>query len=377
MKYLSDELIKPSNLHNFVNHLGILPNPDKILRKSGNTYKGLSELRNDSHVWSCIQSRKSGTLNLDNFIDQNGSDNKIHEFVGKFISELDMCKFISEILDAVLFGFQVHEIIWKFEQADSGRIIPSNLLAKPLEIFAFDLSGNLVLQPNAGMETRKLPDYKFLLSTYEANSQNPYGNGLLSKCYWNVTFKNSAVRFWVNYMEKYGMPLLIGQYTRGSTQQESEKLAEVLAEMTDDTVIVTPMDINIDIKEAAKNSSVELYRELINHCNSEISKTILSETLTTELQSGSFAAAQTHFRVRREVISSDTKIVEETINRLINYAVELNFGIARAPKFKFVINDSDNPNKIDRDLKLTSAGIRFTKEYWQKTYGISDNDFDL
>jgi phage gp29-like protein len=114
---------------------------------------------------------------------------------------------------------------------------------------------------------------------------------------------------------------------------------------------------------------------MINHCNSEISKTLLSETLTTEIDSGSFAAAQTHFRVRKEVVISDSKIVENSINKLISYAVKINFNINKFPKFQFVINDSDNLTKIERDIKLVQSGVKFTKDYWMKTYGLSDSDF--
>ena len=117
------------------------------------------------------------------------------------------------------------------------------------------------------------------------------------------------------------------QYQLGSTQEENQKIADALSNMTDDTVIVTPMDINIDIKEATRNSSTELFRELINQCNSEISKTLLSQTLTTEIGAGTFAAAQTHFRVRKEVIIADSKIVENSINKLIEYAVKINFNL--------------------------------------------------
>ncbi|MBX3043903.1 MAG: DUF935 family protein [Candidatus Kapabacteria bacterium] len=377
MKYLTDELVKSSNLQSFVNRIGILPNPDKILRKSGHTYQVLRDLRNDSHVWSCLQSRKSGTLNLDYFIDSNNSEQKVMDFIEKTLAGINLNRIISEILDAPYFGFQVHEIIWQNDKSNPAKLTLKDIALRPQEIFAFDTNGKLIFKPVFGKESKLVPEYKFLLTTFEADLLNPYGNSLLSKCYWNVTFKNSCIRFWVNYMEKYGMPLLIGQYNRGATQAESEKLAEALAEMTEDTVIVTPMDINIDIKEAARNSSVELYREMINHCNAEISKTILSETLTTELHSGSFAAAQTHFRVRREVIAADTKIVENTINELIDYIVKINFGETISPCFKFVINDSDNLNKIDRDIKLVNAGVKFTKDYWMRTYGLSADDFDL
>lgn len=375
MKYLTDELIKSNNVQRFVNQIGILPNPDKVLRRAGNTYQALRELRNDSHIWSCIQSRKSGTLNLDHFIDPNGCENSICDFVKMMLDRLDLNKTISTLLDTALFGFQVHEIIWKFEDDNEGRIVPERLLVKPQELFQIDTNCKAYLKASFDKEPKELPDYKFIVTTFEADTQNPHGNGLLSKCYWHVIFKNSAIRFWVNYMEKYGMPLLIGHFNRGASNDEISKLSEALAQMTDDTAIVTPSDIDIAIHEATRNSSVELFKELIKQCNSEISKTILSQTLTTEIDSGSYAAAQTHFRVRREVIAADSKIVEGAINQLINYAVTINFGKSQLPKFRFVINDSDNMNKIDRDIKLANAGVKFTKDYWMRTYGLSENDF--
>lgn len=375
MKYLTDELIKSSNLMNFVSKIGILPRPDKMHRRAGNTFQTYRDLKNDSHVWSCIQSRKSGTLNLDYFIDAAYSNSEIVEFIKEIFDDLDISSLISSILDTSLYGFQVQEIIWKNDK--NGNIIPDKIISKPHELFFIDNSNEILYKPEPLKDAMKLPDYKFLISRYEADSINPYGTGLLSKCYWYVVFKNSALRFWVNYMEKYGMPLVIGQINRGTDASEMNQLAELLAAMTDNTSIVTPNDINIEIKEPVRNSSIELFKELIKLCNNEISKTILSETLTTELESGSFAAAQTHFRVRREVISADSKLVENTVNQLIYYAVKINFGDLAYPKFRFVINDSDNLNKIDRDTKLVAAGVKFSKEYWMRTYGISDGDFSI
>ncbi len=375
MNYLTDELIKPNSNYNFINQIGILPAPEKVLSRSRNPYNTLRELKNDPHIWSCIQSRKSGTLTLDNFVDANYANNEIFNFVKQLLENLDLNKIISEILDAPFLGFQIHEIIWDYN--DNKQIIPIELKSKLQEFFISDSKGELKYKSNFSDDLLKLPEYKFIISSFERCEAMPYGNSLLSKCYWNVIFKNSATRFWVNYMEKYGMPLLIGQYQRGSTQEENQKLADVLSNMTDDTVIVTPMDINIDIKEATRNSSTELFRELINQCNSEISKTLLSQTLTTEIGAGTFAAAQTHFRVRKEVIIADSKIVENSINKLIEYAVKINFHSSQIPKFRFVINDSDNLNKIDRDIKLVNSGVKFTKEYIMKTYGLRSEDFDL
>ncbi len=377
MNYLTDELIKPNSNYRNISQLGILPQISKTLLSRGNPYSKIRELKNDSHVWSCIQSRKSGTLTLDSFLDANECSTETVEFIKNILNSIDMNKFVDELLDAPLMGFQVHDIIWKYSGENNQYLVPGKLVSRPQEYFGVDEHGDIMYKASLDDEYRKIPEYKFLITGSLNYNENPLSNSLLAKCYWNVIFKNTAVKFWVNYTEKYGFPLIIGQYNRGASQHEIQSLGEALQKMTDDTVLVTPMDIDLELKEAKRSSSAELYKELIHFCNSEISKTLLSETLTTEMRSGSYAAAQTHYRIRREVAAADSSLVESSINRLIAYTIKLNFDSDKYPKFKFVINDSDNLNKIDRDIQLNKAGVKFSKSYIMRTYGLSESDFDI
>lgn len=334
-KYLTNELVTRQSRFSFQNYLGILPNPDKILMKSGKTIEIYRELKNDPHVWSCIQSRKSGLLSQKYQIVGKNVDGSILNEIERIFVNLDIHKIWGDCLEAPLFGFQPLEIIWKYTNSGN-NIEPIDVIGKPQEWFVFDVNGALRFRTADGSIGAELPDYKFINLSYESTYLNPYGESLLAKCYWSVTFKSGSMRFWVNFMEKYGMPVLIGQYQRGATYEESQKLAENLANLLDDAVIVAPSDIKIELKEATRTSSVDLYRDLIKQCNAEISKILLSQTLTTELESGSYAAAETHLKVRNEVIGNDKKLVEKVMNQLIKYTVDLNFGGKEYPKFEFV-----------------------------------------
>ena len=334
-KYLTNELVTRQSRFSFQNYLGILPNPDKILSRLGKSIEIYRELKNDPHVWSCIQSRKSGVLSKDFHIEQNNSSNELYDEILRIFDNLDLHKIWRDCLETPLFGFQPLEIIWQFNKI-TNKYFPTDLIGKPQEWFAFDIDGNLIFKASSNENIKKVPDYKFINLTYESTYINPYGESLLAKCYWSVTFKSGGMRFWVNFMEKYGMPIMIGQYTRGATFEESRKLADSLSNIMDDSVIVLPSDINLDIKEAVRNSSVDLYRDLIKQCNAEISKILLSQTLTTELESGSYAAAETHFKVRNDVIENDKKLVEKAMNQLIKYIIDLNFTNKTYPKFVFV-----------------------------------------
>ncbi|MEJ5286185.1 MAG: DUF935 family protein [Bacteroidota bacterium] len=308
----------------------LLPNPDTILRKIGRGIEVYRELKNDAHVWSCIQSRKSGVLSLEWNIEQGKSSGEVFEMVRSVFERLHVYQIESDILEAPLFGFQPIEIIWG---QDGQYLIPRELKARPQEWFGFDIDGNLIYKGKFGNETEEIPEYKIILVQHEATAINPYGHSLLAKCYWPVTFKNGGLRFWVNFTERYGMPILIGQYQRGATNEEIRQLASDLDSIYEDAILVAPMDVKLELHEPNRSSSVELYLELIRFANNEISKAILSQTLTTELEGGSYAASQTHFQIRKEIIMADTRLVQNAMNQLIRYIVDLNFGASEYPKF--------------------------------------------
>ncbi len=318
---LTQELVSRVRQYSFMKYIGLLPNPDKVLSYAGRSYETLRDLMNDPHVWSCVQSRKSGITNCKWEISTN---DKIGQDIKTIFEKIDLSSLISSIFNAILFGFQPIEIIWKLDNTGELSIVPDRFVPLPQEYFVFSPNGKLLLKGNSLNEFVELPEGKMICPQYEATLQNPYGTALLSKCYWACTFKNGAFRFWMNFMERYGMPLLIGQYQRYATTQEVEALADSLVNMAENSVIVAPEGIDIKLAEASRTSSVELYYQLVRTCNAEISKALLSQTLTTELDSGSYAASRTHYSIRREVIMSDLQFVQHYLQKLIDLIYKVN-----------------------------------------------------
>lgn len=372
MKTLFNELKYDMGLSNLMN---ILPNPDRILRTNLGRYQVLRDLKNDPHVWSCIQSRKSGLMSLEWALIQNESSEGIYRIISEFLKKIDVFALTRDILEAPLFGFQPFEIIWKLSEDKQKIILPERIIPRLQELFIFDKNGNIKLS-NSMINNEELSAYKILVAGYETNSINPYGHSLLSKCFYPVTFKNGGLKIWLNFIEKFGSPLIMGQYQRGTTQDEIEKFADSLNLMAQDAVIVAPSDINVEFKEAAKSTSSELFRDLLKFCNTEISKAILSQTLTTEIDIGSYAATEIHFRIRKEVILSDARLVETFINKIIKMIFELNFPNEKMPIFNLIINDAENTQRIERDIKITQMGFTFSKEYVANSYGFKSGDLE-
>ena len=336
-KNLTKELVSRTNNLSFFKYIGVLPNPDKVLSRGGKNYQTLRDLKNDPHLWACIQSRKSGVISKQHRLSQGEASNKVFDFVNLCFSNIDVNKLSEQILDAILFGFQPIEIIWQEKLFDKNILFTIDRLeSRPQEYFVFDNNSELKYTTRDTLPGKKLPKYKCLLVQHESSYDNPFGQSLLSKCYWVCTFKNSAMRFWVNFIERFGNPVIVARTDNVLSDIEQNQLLDSLSEMQESNTIVTSGNVSVQIHDSAKQGNVLLYKELINICNAEISKVILSQTLTTEIDTGSFAAAKTHLEIRKEVIESDMALIKRSMDTLIEYICELNFGEVELPTFEYL-----------------------------------------
>ena len=362
-----------------------LPDPDPVLRKQGKDVQIYRELLSDAHVWACVQSRKAGVLSLNWEIDRGKAKSNQAKVIENVFNSLDMHSIISQILDASLFGFQPMEVIWKNIRA---QIIPVDIKAKPVEWFVFDDENRLKLRTKENWLGELLPDKKFLLPQNNPSYQNPYGERILSRVFWPVTFKKGGLKFWVIFTEKYGMPFLVGKHPRGASKEDTDSLADMLEDMIQDAIAVIPDDSSVEIQDGAKTASSDIYDKLVDKMNSETSKAILGQTLTTELGAkGSFAASKIHMEVREEIVDTDKKMVERSFNQLIRWIYELNFsceaGVSSANSFRSNIpvfslweEEDVDLNLAQRDKTLSDSGVKFSKSYYMKAYGFEEEDIE-
>ena len=377
-KGLTEEIATRKRALNFYSLANILPDPDIVLRKQGKDIRIYKELLCDPHVFACIQSRKAGVLSLNWEINRGLDKDKNAEAIEKLLRKLNIHKLISDILDATSFGYQPLEIIWK--KSSSGHVLPAKIIAKPPEWFCFDDDNNLKFRTKDNYYGEIVPDKKFLLAQNNPSYNNPYGERTLSRVFWSVTFKKGGLKFWVVFTEKYGMPHLIGKHPRGASKDETNTLADMLEDMVQDAIAVIPDDSSVEIQEAnkSKSSSAEIYEKLIDKMNAEISKAILGQTLTTEIGStGSYAASNTHFAIRQDIVDSDRKLVESVINQLIQWIYEINFSNQEVPVFEMYEPEDVDLTLAQRDKILSETGVKFTKEYFIKAYGLEEEDFDI
>lgn len=379
----------------FLNRLmTVLPDPDEILAENGYDFKIYRDLLTDPHLTATIQQRKLQILQMDwevvesvrsEAIDtQSKGQSGIKEKAEKILNELPLQRIMSEILDCILFGMTIQEITYAYNS--DGELDPVKIEAKPQEWFIFTIDNELRLRKKSSSgiylfeEGELLPELKFIINRYHGTYDNPYGEKILSRCYWPITFKRAATEFWQLMVERYGMPFLIGYHPAGWTQGEIDGFMDQLKEMISENVYAFPDTLKgmIELKESPQYDIGQLYDILIRHHNSEISKAVLTVTLTTDLNGvGSYKAAEIHKEMLSYIGLSDKKIVEDGINRILQYWTFINWGHKDATMFRLKKKEKIVDETENRDAVLSKIGVRFTKEYFKKRYRLEDSDFEL
>ena len=353
-----------------------LPDPDPVLRKQGRDIRIYKDLLTDAHVGACADSRKAGVLTMEWKIERGKANSRRHGFIENVFESLDIHRIVTEILDAPLYGYKPLEILW--ERRD-GLIAPASVVGKPPEWFAFSSENELLFRSRQNSTGEPVPERKFLLAQNDPSYENPYGKRILARCFWPVTFKRGGYKFWAMFLEKYGMPLLVGTYPTGTDDDKIAEMLGMLEDMIQDAVAVIPEGAQVDSIDPSSSGSTRAYREFLEFGNSEISKALLGQSLTTEMgKTGSYAASQTHFAVRQEIVDSDKRIVEEVLNELIAFLYDLNFGPnEQRPVFELYEEKAVQQERAERDMILSQIGVKFTKDYYTREYDLREEDFEL
>ena len=354
-----------------------LENPDPVMLNTAKTIEDLQKLKRDGHLTAVIESRKSGTTSLLWEIDRGKAKSSHTKFITDVFNNIDVYNGINEILECILNGYQPMEPVWI---SKNGKWIPKSLMGKPPEWFVYDTDNNIRFLSKNNTMGDEIPKYKIIVARNNSSYKNPYGEALLAKVFWYVTFKMGTLKYWMKFVEKYGMPFAVGKVPRGAGDNEYTNMMTTLMNAVQDFCAAIPDDESIDIMQTGSTTSSDIYDTFVNFANAEMSKTILGQTLTTEAgDKGSRALGDVHMDVRQDLIEKDIRIVEDVYNKLIKWVIELNFGEGHeVPTFSLFPEFKVDKSLAERDAILSEKlGVKFKPSYISEKYNIDEKDFEI
>lgn len=359
----------------FVSTFGglIRPRDDTLLTRGG--AQGIwvyDDIERDAHAYAELQKRKMAVVARPWQVDagKGAGAEAAAALVRAQLEDFDFDRACMELLDAILKGFSVAEVMW----AQDGRAVyVDEIRPRDQRRFVFDEDCDLHLLVRGNLiQGEPVPERKFIVHRFGAKDGNPYGLGLGTRLFWPVLFKRQGIKFWLTFCDKFGSPTAMGSYPKGSTDKEQQALLDALGAIARESGIIFPEGTKVELLEAARSGNVNTYEALCRYMDEQISAAVLSEANSARAQGGALAAAAiTRKDVRLELVQADSDLLSQTLNdTLVKWIVDFNMPGAPYPSvWRDVTEPEDLKARAERDAKVHAMGFKPTLEYIRETYG--------
>ena len=315
----------------------------------------------DAHVSACIQQRKNLILSSEfNVYNKDESEN---EEKSKILKSKWFLDFIGYALDSIYYGLsliQFDDIINRngMDEFKEVELVPRQYVRPETHVVTEATS------TYEGVDYLELPYANWCIGVGEKRDL-----GLLLKVTPLVIWKKNAIGAWAEYIEKFGSPMRIGK-TNSNDLDSVNNMQNMLENMGTSSWGLFKSDDLIELVESSNSDAFNVFDKMIDRCNSEISKLILGQTMTTD-NGSSRSQAEVHERVLDNVGYSDRQLLYNiNNNQLIPMLNALGFG------FEGLYIDIENENEFSLneksafDLALINTGkFTFTPEYIKNNYG--------
>jgi len=251
----------------------------------------------DAHLSSVIDKRKNAVLSSSVEFQRNG---KPDDAINEQILSPWFYRCVSDILDARFWGFSLLQFYKNNEWIDYDLVPRKHV--EPIR--------KLILSRQTDIQGISWDEFSDLLFVGRDADL-----GLLAKAAPWVIYKRNTTADWAQFSEVFGMP--IQEYIYDTDDEEArERALQDANSIGSLATFIHGKDTELLLREAGnKTGSADVYERLVERCNSEISKLILGNTLTTESSdNGTQALGTVHKKVEESVAKADREYVLKVLN---------------------------------------------------------------
>lgn len=204
----------------------------------------------------------------------------------------------------------------------------------------------------------------------------PCRAGLLRTLLWLHLFKSANFCDWSRFLERFGMPFLLGKIPNGdfSDVKKRNELKASLLQVRSGGVGVGTTETEMGLLNGASGGNSGSYEAHQRYCDEIMTLTVLGQLASSDRGSG-LSQGGMQEEVRQDLLESDSAMLAEVVqNRLVDWICRLKYGIEDTSDMRFVI-DCKRPQDLnvraERDEKIArAAGCRLKREYVMDTYGV-------
>lgn len=336
----------------------------------------------DPHYGSVLQTRKLSVAGLERKVTwskKNAKDPRaaeIQEACEDLLEADEMDGLILQLMDSVAKPYAVSEVIW---HTGKDRWTPERYEDRDPRWFLLDkVTGReLRLRETGAIDGVELAPFAFATQIATNKTGLIARRGLARVVAFSFVCKLYGLKDWMAYAEIFGIPMRLGKYGAGATAADVEVLKRAVFGLGSDAAAVIPEGMTIEFPSPASGTGGEkLFEALVLFLDNQVSKAVLGQTGTTDMQKGGgYAQANVLDRVRGDLTQADAKAVGATITRdVLTPFVGFNWGPdAPVPRAELVVEEPEDMAALSDALqKLVPLGFRVGQGEIRKKLRLSE-----
>lgn len=341
----------------------------------------------DAHIQSEMHKRKLALLDLDWDIvpprNATAAEKANAEWVKEVLEDaVDPIEdLILALMDAVGHGFAATEIEWRKE----GKELLPTFFPRPQEWFRLDPTRSEIRLQDASVEGARLASFGWVWHAHGKAKTGYMGRlGLHRTLVWPFLYKAYSVGDFAEFLETYGLPIILGKYFAGATPDEKASLLRAVTALGHDARAIMPADMELEIQKVTGSGDGTPHMTMVDWAERSQSKCILGQTTSAEAKATGMGSgvADLHGDVRRDIRNADARQIAATITRdLIYPLIVLNRGgidgLRRCPRLVFdTATVEDLSAYADALPKLVGVGFKVPRAWAHEKLRIPEPQDD-
>lgn len=301
----------------------------------------------DPHLCAEMGKRKLALLNLDWDIvpprNATAAEKSSAEWVKDVITDGvdDFEDLILGCMDGVGHGFSAIELEWR---QDGKEWLPA-FFPRPQEWFQLRQDRSALSLRDGSSDGAELRPFGWILHEHgKAKTGYIARMGLYRVLSWPFLYKAYGIGDFAEFLEAYGLPIIVGKYAAGATPAEKASLLRAVTALGHDARAIMPADMILEVQKitGGGGSGGGSHLDMVDWADRAQSKCILGGTLTSQAdgKSSTNALGNVHQEVRHDILEADARQVAGTLTRHLVYPLlALNRGgidsLRRCPRMTF------------------------------------------
>jgi phage gp29-like protein len=327
----------------------------------------------DAHLFAEMGKRKMALTGLDWRIEPPRNASAAEKAHAEWLTEaltdaVDPIEdLILALMDGVGHGFAPVELEWRQE----GKEWLPAFWPRPQEWFRLDHARRELRLRDGSAEGAPPVPFGWIMHTHGKAKTGYLGRlGLHRVLSWPFLYKVYAISDFAEFLETFGLPLIVGKYFSGAGPAEKASLLRAVTALGHDARAIMPQDMQLEVQKITGGGDSTPHLSMVDWAERSESKAIVGQTMSAESKASGIGSgnAELHREVRHDILLADARQIAGTLTLDLLYpVVALNRGLdslKRCPRFVFDTGEAEDIKLYAEALpKLVGVGLNIPTEW--------------